>query len=349
VPARWDDLYRQIAAGTNLSMSGLPNWTFDIGGFAVEGRYQQPDRSALDEWRELNLRWFQFGAFVPLFRSHGEAPLREIYNLAPSGSEVYESLAAASRLRYRLLPYIYTIAADTYHRDGTMMRGLIMDFPEDVNARNVNDQYLFGPSLLVSPVYRYQARLRHVYLPAGASWYDFHTGERFAGGRGVEARAPLGHLPLFVRAGAILPIGPAVQHTAEKLQAPITLYVYRGADGAFSLYEDDGLTYGYERGEFARIPISYDDSTGTLRIGARSGAFPRSGRAADLPRALDRSGGGARRGPGRAGGCDPPVCGPRTRAAGHLAGSLKGSAAEGGSPRPLARFLLGLTNTHMGI
>jgi len=274
VPARWDDLYRQIAAGTNLSMSGLPNWTFDIGGFAVEGRYQRPDAAALEEWRELNLRWFQFGAFVPLFRSHGEAPRREIYNLAPSGSEIYESLAAASRLRYRLLPYIYTLAADTYHRDGTMMRGLSMDFPDDLGARDVNDQYLFGPSLLVSPVYRHQARSRRVYLPAGASWYDFHTGERFAGGRAVEAPAPLGRLPLFVRAGAILPIGPAVQHTAEKLQAPITLYVYRGADGAFSLYEDDGLSYGYERGEFARIPLSYDDTTGTLRIGARSGTFP---------------------------------------------------------------------------
>ena len=119
IPARWDDLYRQVAAGTNLSMSGLPNWTFDIGGFAVESRYQKPSAEDLEEWRELNLRWFQFGAFVPLFRSHGEAPLREIYNLAPSGSEVYESLAAHSRLRYRLLPYIYTLAGDTYHQDGT--------------------------------------------------------------------------------------------------------------------------------------------------------------------------------------------------------------------------------------
>jgi alpha-D-xyloside xylohydrolase len=274
VPARWDDLYRQIAAGTNLSMSGLPNWTFDIGGFAVEGRYQHPNAEALAEWRELNLRWFQFGAFVPLFRSHGEAPLREIYNLAPKGSEVYESLVAASRLRYRLLPYIYTIAADTYHQDGTMMRGLVMDFPDDVKARNVNDQYLFGPSLLVSPVYRHQARSRRVYLPAGADWYDFHTGERFSGGRELEAPAPLGYVPVFVRAGAILPIGPAVQHTGEKLDAPITLYVYRGANGAFSLYEDDGHSYGYERGEFARIPISYDDATGTLRIGARTGNFP---------------------------------------------------------------------------
>lgn len=274
IAARWDDLYRQIAAGTGMSMSGLPNWTFDIGGFAVEARYQKPSAADLEEWRELNLRWFQFGAFAPLFRSHGEAPLREIYNLAPSGSEVYESLAAHSRLRYRLLPYIYTLAGDTYHSDGTILRGLGMDFPEDARARDVNDQYLFGPSLLVSPVYRYHARSRPVYLPSGASWYDFYSGERFEGGREIEAPAPLARLPLFVKAGAILPIGPAVQHTAEKLDAPITLYVYRGASGSFTLYEDDGRSYGYEKGAFARTPLRYDDASGTLTVGARVGSFP---------------------------------------------------------------------------
>jgi alpha-D-xyloside xylohydrolase len=274
IAARWDDLYRQIAAGTSMSMSGLPNWTFDIGGFAVEQRYQKPNAQDLEEWRELNLRWFQFGAFVPLFRSHGETPLREIYNLAPSGSEVYEGLAAYSRLRYRLLPYVYTLAGDTYHRDGTIMRGLGMDFPTDTRALSINDQYLFGPSLLVCPVYRYQARSRKVYLPAGVSWYDFHSGDKLEGGREVEAAAPLARMPLFVKAGAILPIGPAVQHTAEKLDAPITLYVYQGANGSFELYEDDGQSYGYERGELAHTPMSYDDAAGTLSIGARSGTFP---------------------------------------------------------------------------
>ncbi len=274
IAARWDDLYRQVAAGTNMSMSGLPNWTFDIGGFAVESRYQQPNAEDLEEWRELNLRWFQFGAFVPLFRSHGEAPLREIYNLAEAGSEVYESLAAYSRLRYRLLPYIYTIAGDTYHRDGTIMRGLAMDFPGDLRARNVNDQYLFGPSFLVSPVYRHKARSRGVYLPAGASWYDFHSGTRHEGGQEIDAEAPLARMPLFVKAGAIVPIGPAVQHTAERLDAPITLYVYRGQSGSFDLYEDDGQSYGYEKGAFARTPIQYDEASGTLTIGARTGSFP---------------------------------------------------------------------------
>ena len=150
--SRWRDLYNQICGGRSMSMSGLPNWTFDIGGFALEERYlhSRPPQD-LAEWRELNLRWFQFGAFVPLFRSHGEAPLREIWNIAPPGSEVYDSLVAYSRLRYRLLPYIYTLAADTYHRDGTMMRGLAMDFPDDVAARDVNDRVSVRPGVPRQP------------------------------------------------------------------------------------------------------------------------------------------------------------------------------------------------------
>lgn len=274
VASRWVDLYNQIAAGTNLSMSGIPHWTSDIGGFSLEQRYLEPNPEDLAEWRELNLRWFQFGAFVPIFRSHGEAPPREIYNLAPEGSEVYESLAAYSRLRYRLMPYIYTLAGDTFHRDGTIMRGLAMDFPADERARDVNDQYLFGPAFLVNPVYEHRARSRTVYLPAGARWYDFHTGTLHEGGQEIEAAAPLARMPLFVRAGSIVPVGPDIQHTGEKPDAPITLYVYRGADGRFDLYEDDGLSHGYERGELSRTPIRYDDATGTLTVGEREGSFP---------------------------------------------------------------------------
>ncbi len=274
VVSRWHDLYRQIAAGTGMSMSGLPNWTFDIGGFALEQRYLNPSPKDLAEWRELNLRWFQFGAFVPIFRSHGEAPAREIWNISPPGTEVYNSLVEYSRLRYRLMPYIYTLAGDTYHKDGTMMRGLAMDFPADAKARDINDQYLFGPAFLVSPVYEYEARSRKVYLPAGTRWYDFYSAEAHDGGAEIDAAAPLARMPLFVRAGAIVPVGPAVQHTAEKLDAPITLYVYRGANGKFDLYEDDGLSYNYEKGAFARVPIRYDDAAGTLTIGERTGTFP---------------------------------------------------------------------------
>jgi alpha-D-xyloside xylohydrolase len=273
IAARWDDLYRQIAAGTNMSMSGLPNWTFDIGGFAVESRYLKPTPKDLAEWRELNLRWFQFGAFAPVFRSHGEAPLREVWNIAPPGTEVYDSLASHLRLRYRLMPYIYTLAADTYHRDGSMMRGLAMDFPSDAKAGDVNDQYLFGPSFLVNPVYQHEARMRSVYLPAGTRWYDFYSGEVQDGGKAIEAAAPLAHMPLFVKAGSIVPIGPAIQYTNEKPDAPITLYVYSGANGNFDLYEDDGVSYGYERNAFTRIPMQYDDATGELLIGARSGNY----------------------------------------------------------------------------
>lgn len=274
VTARWSDLKDQISAGVNLSMSGLPNWSFDIGGYTVESRFERPDAAALAEWRELQLRWFQFGAFAPLFRSHGELVPREIWNIAPAGTEVYDSLAWYDRLRYRLIPYIYTLGGETYHRDGSIMRGLVMDFPADRRAWGVNDQYLFGPAFLVSPVHEFKARSRSVYLPAGADWYDFYTGSRHAGGRRIEADAPLARMPLFVKAGSIVPIGPEVQHTGEKPGGPITLYVYAGRSGAFELYEDDGVTYGYEKGQFSRIPIRWDDKAGVLSIGARQGAWP---------------------------------------------------------------------------
>lgn len=274
VASRWSDLHEQISAGVNFSMSGLPNWSFDIGGFSVEPRYEKPDAKALREWRELNTRWFQFGAFVPIFRSHGQFPLREIYNLAPTGSEVYDTLVYYTKLRYRLMPYIYTAAANTYHNDYTMMRGLVMDFPADRKVYDIADQYMFGPALLVAPVYQYGARNRDVYLPAGTNWYDFYTGEQVEGGKVVRVAAPLSRIPLFVRAGSIIPTGPEVQYAAEKPDAPLTLFVYAGRDGAFTLYEDSGTDYGYEKGEFSSIPLSYDDARGELKIGARNGQFP---------------------------------------------------------------------------
>jgi alpha-D-xyloside xylohydrolase len=275
VVARWQDLRDQISAGVNFSMSGIPNWTTDIGGFSVEHRYERPDMAPADreEWRELNLRWFQFGAFSPLFRSHGEFPYREIYNLAPQGSEVYEALAWYDRLRYRLAPYVYTLAGDTYHRDGTIMRGLVMDFPADARVRNIDDEFLFGPAFLVAPVTEFRARTRKVYLPAGTRWYVFETGEAFDGGRKIDAAAPLSRMPLFVRAGSIVPTGPAIEWMGEKPQAPITIDVFTGADGSFSLYEDDGLTNDYAKGAFSRIPIRWDDKAGMLTIGDRSGSF----------------------------------------------------------------------------
>jgi alpha-D-xyloside xylohydrolase len=273
VVSRWDDLRDQIAAGVNLSMSGIPNWTHDIGGFSNEARYTSQDPAHVDEWRELNTRWFQFGAFSPLFRSHGEFPKREIYEIAPEGSAAYESMAWYDRLRYRLMPYIYTLAADTFHRDGTIMRGLVMDFPSDRKAWDIADQYMFGPAFLVAPVTQFGARSRPVYLPAGSLWYDLYSGRSVSGGRTIEAAAPYERMPLFVRAGSIVPTGPAIQHTGQGKDGPITLHVYTGADGSFSLYEDDGVSRDYLKRAWSRVPLRYDEETGKLTIGARQGSF----------------------------------------------------------------------------
>lgn len=275
IVARWSNLHDQISAAVNFSMSGIPNWSMDIGGFMVEKRYQdRPTPAAEDEWKELQLRWFQFGAFVPIFRSHGVHPYREIYNISPPGTPVYEALAWYDKLRYRMMPYIYTLAADTYLDDGSILRVLAMDFPHDLKVRDINDEYLFGPAFLVAPVTQYKARSRAVYLPAGASWYDFYSGQRYAGGQSIDATAPLTRMPLFVRAGSIVPTGPAIQYTGEKPDAPITVFVYTGANGQFTLYDDQGTTYDYEHGAYARIPIRYDDAGGTLTLGTRQGSYP---------------------------------------------------------------------------
>src|SRR5690606_23486921 len=271
---RWDDLREQISGLVNASMAGAPNVSMDIGGFSPERRYEQKDPAHLDEWREQNLRWFQYGAFVPVCRLHGQFPYREIWGIAPQGTPHYDSFVHYLKLRYSLLPYIYTLAADTWHRDGTILRALAMDFPQDPEVRDIADQYLFGPAFLVAPITRYQARERQVYLPAGTSWIDFHTGQRHAGGQAITADAPLERSPLFVRAGSIVPRTVVQQYVDEKPDAPLTIEVYTGADGSFSLYEDDGRNYGYERGEFARIPLAWNEAKGELVIGSREGSYP---------------------------------------------------------------------------
>ncbi|TWI67767.1 alpha-D-xyloside xylohydrolase [Pseudoduganella lurida] len=287
---RWNNLYDQISAGVSFGMSGIPNWTHDIGGYAQETRFQSGDLGSaqenratgkakgtpedLKEWRELNLRWWQFGAFTPLFRSHGEVVKREIHNIAPAGSPMRDSMVWYLKLRYRLMPYIYATASDTYFNSGTIMRGLVMDFPQDEQSKDVRDEYLFGHAFLVAPVYAYGARERSVYLPKGAQWYDYHTGQRHEGGRTVTAPAPETRMPLFVKAGSIVPMGPVTQYVDEKPDAPVTLKVYAGADGKFSLYEDDGVSESYQRGEFSRIPLQWDDRTRTLTVGARTGSWP---------------------------------------------------------------------------
>ena len=274
IGARWHDMKAQIPAGINFSLSGIPYWTMDIGGFVVENRFERPDTSALEEWRELNTRWFQFGAFVPLFRVHGQYPFREIYNIAPEEHPAYQSMLFYNKLRYRLLPYIYSLAGQTYHQDYTIMRGLVMDFAGDTAVHNIGDQYLFGPSLLVNPVYAYKQRQRDVYLPKGTGWYHLYSGTYTAGGKKISAEAPYERMPIFVKEGSIIPFGPELQYAAERKTDTVNLFVYGGKNASFSFYEDEGSNYNYEKGLFATIEMGYNEATKTLTIGERKGSFP---------------------------------------------------------------------------
>jgi len=274
VAARWYDLKAQVPAGLNFSLSGIPYWTTDIGGFAVEPRYERPNDSALEEWRELMSRWFQFSAFCPLFRVHGQFPYREMFNVAPDDHPAYQSMLAYDKLRYRLMPYIYSLSGIVTQEDYTIMRALVMDFGHDKNVLNIGDQFMFGPALLVNPVTEYKARTRQVYLPAGSGWYELKSGQYFKGGQTIQADAPYTDIPLFVRAGSILPCGPEIQYTDEKAANPIRLFVYTGADGSFTLYEDENVNYNYEQGKFAMIPLSYNEKDHILTIGNRPGEFP---------------------------------------------------------------------------
>ncbi|MAM41391.1 MAG: alpha-xylosidase [Erythrobacter sp.] len=274
VAARWDDLRDQISAGLNLSLAGVPHWTHDIGGFSLENRYSQEDPEHLPEWRELYTRWFQFGAFSPLFRSHGEYPQRETPVIAAQDPAMMESLTYYHRLRYALMPYIYTVAASTHYDDATMMRPLVMDFESDRATWEIDDQYLFGPALLVAPVTQFEAREREVYLPAGADWIDANTGQRLTGGQTITAAAPRERMPLYVRAGSIVPSGPVVQSTAQDTGGDLTVHVFSGADGTFTLYEDEGTDMGYKDSEFTHIPMAWSEAKQTLTIGQRTGSYP---------------------------------------------------------------------------
>ncbi|MDM7925339.1 MAG: glycoside hydrolase family 31 protein, partial [bacterium] len=216
VAARWIDLKNQIPAGLNLCLSGIPFWTTDIGGFAVEPRFERAKGDDLEEFRELTARWFQFGAFCPLFRVHGQFPYREMYNVAPPDHPAFRSMLAYDELRYRLMPYIYSLNSRVHFEDYTMMRALVMDFGNDPAVLGVADQFMFGTALLVSPVTDRGARKRSVVLPAGCGWFDMATGAWHKGGRTVEADAPYERIPVFVREGAIVPTGPALQYADEK-------------------------------------------------------------------------------------------------------------------------------------
>ena len=273
IAARWEDLRNQIPAGLNFSLSGLPYWTTDIGGFAVESRYEHPDSANLDEWRELMTRWFQFGTFCPLFRVHGQFPYREMFNVAPENHPAYQTMLAYDKLRYRLMPYIYSLTGMVTQNDYTIMRALVMDFVNDKTVLNIGDQYMFGPSLLINPVTEYKARSRSVYLPEGIGWYDLKSGKFFNGGQSINAEAPYTDIPIFVKEGSIIPCGPEIQYSDEKPADPIRLFVYTGSNGLFNLYEDEDTNYNYEKGWFSIIPLKYDDEEQTLTIGESEGQF----------------------------------------------------------------------------
>jgi alpha-D-xyloside xylohydrolase len=276
ITSTWTALRKQLAAGLGFAISGMPYWTFDTGGFSVPPRfaYAAQGSAALEEWRELATRWFELAAFVPIFRVHGQAPRREMWEFGGDDSPAFEAQLKFDRLRYRLLPYVYSLAASVTREGGTMMRPLVMDFPGAGPLTAVDDQFMFGPALMVSPVTAYKVRERAVAFPATpGGWYDLWTGAAMPAGV-ARSPAPFDTIPVHVRAGAIVPVGPELQYTDEKPADPITLFVYAGSDGAFTLYEDDGVSNGYERGAFATIPLRWNDATRTLTLGKRQGAFP---------------------------------------------------------------------------
>jgi len=261
----WLSYRRQIPAGLNFELSGIPYWTTDIGGF-VFGNTEDP------AFRELFVRWFQYGTFNPILRVHGtrHPDENELWSYGPDAQKI---LVNFDHLRYRMLPYIYSLAWKTTSEAYTPMRPLVMDFRTDARAQDVGDQFMYGPAFLVNPVTDAGATSRQVYLP-DAKWYDFWTGVAVEGGQSINAVAPLERLPLYVRAGSILPLGPDEEWSTEKAADPIELRIYRGANGDFTLYEDENDNYDYEKGVYATIPFHWDDAAHTLTIGDRKGQFP---------------------------------------------------------------------------
>jgi alpha-D-xyloside xylohydrolase len=266
----WWGLKHQVAAGLNFALSGYPYWTTDIGGYWPP----QPGSNDAADYQQIYARWFEYGTFCPIFRSHGHRPSNEFW----SYPQVEPILVKYDKLRYRMMPYIYSLAWQVTDKDSTIMRPLPMDFRADTNTWNIGDQFLFGPEILVNPILTPDAKTRSLYLPqnpgAKSVWYDFWTGNRLNGGRTIEASAPLDRIPLFVRAGSMLPLGPEIEYAEQNPDGAIELRIYRGADGSFTLYEDFGDSYDYTKGQHAIIPMRWDEKAGVLTLGARQGSYP---------------------------------------------------------------------------
>ena len=291
IEARWSRLRRQLADGLNFVVTGNPRWTFDIGGFFVkpgipwfwDGQY--PAGTEDLGYRELYTRWFQTGCFLPMFRSHGTDTAREFWNFGEPGTPFRDTIRFFTELRYRLLPYIYSLSAMEVFRDYTLFRSLVFDFREDPETHRISDQFMLGPALMVCPVLEPmyygphskpledRPRTRRVYLPKTTSWYDFWTGKHYPGGQWLDADAPLERLPLFVPEGSILPLGPVLQHSGETANAPLEVHVYPGKSTRFELYEDAGDGHGWESGEYAWTPLVWDETKREYSTGEPTGRF----------------------------------------------------------------------------
>ena len=286
IVANWKVFKNQIPAGLNFCMSGLPYWTTDIGGFFVQSAevgelgkglwFRNGDFDggiADDNYKELYVRWFQYGAFCPIFRSHGTDISREIWQFGEPGHWAYDALLKFDNLRYRLMPYIYSLAWKVTSEGYTLMRGLAMDFRHDPHVFEIDDQFMFGPAILVNPITEPKASFRHVYLPMDSNWYNFWTGKKYSGGQTLQVPSPIDEIPLFVKEGSILPIGPFIQFAAESAD-PLELRIYPGTDGSFTLYEDENDTYNYEKGVYSTIDFKWENKNHQMIIEDRKGNFP---------------------------------------------------------------------------
>ena len=309
VQSSWDMFRKQITAGLNFSLTGMPHWNSDLGGFFAGSYNTNGNASATRNpmYQELYVRWLQFGVFCPMMRSHGADTPREFFWYGKAGEPVYDALVDAVKLRYSLLPYIYSTAWEVSHRQSTFMRALYMDFLNDKNTWNIGNEYMFGKAFLVAPVLHAQytpeqkqnilkenegwnkttnnqvnlslnvdftqSKEMEVYLPSGNKWYNYWTNEDFDGGQKLKIKTSLDRIPLFVRAGSIIPIGPDVQYTNEKKWDNLIINVYPGADGTFTLYEDEGDNYNYESGAYTEIQMKWNDKKRILTIDARKGEY----------------------------------------------------------------------------
>lgn len=289
VVCNWETFRKQIPTGLNFSLSGIPYWNTDIGGFFNWPYHGGAENKA---YHELYTRWFQYGTFLPMQRSHGSGVKKEIYNLGKKGDWVYDSEEKYINLRYALLPYLYSTGWQVTDNAGSFLRALFMDFNEDQKVHNISNQYMFGKAFLVTPVTRNmyvfsdkeqwkdpyedfsKTGTQDVYLPKGTKWFDFWTGEALNGGQMVTKEVPIDIIPLYVRAGSIVPFGPKVQYSTEKKWNNLEIRIYPGADGEFVLYEDENDNYNYEKGAYSIIKFTWDDANRTLNIADREGTFP---------------------------------------------------------------------------